>query len=386
MFSPRFIFSALWLTQVLLHVIFHGAFVPFTTITWVAIGLVLLFFNFGTLLVPHLGHANEHPTSRDKYTAQTLFRLFIYVYPLIAAYAGYQIYSNLSQSAYGELTGALVRQMVVTDFTTDRVLYGFFKVFYVGVGLSIFLLALSRHLSRTQMIMVLLIGVASAVATTGRLYLLLFFVASIALMYRSRVISIRFVFYAGLVFVLLFFSLAILLSKGEGDASIGDSIYWNAQVYIMSSVSCFNDYVITNAQHMDGGALLPNPVREALSLFGLPFPPKPVLLPFAEVPVYCNTYTVLFPLFHDGGFVGVCLGALFLGIFHQALYVKYKTSARPVWWYFYAISLYPLVMSIFEDAYFSSPGFWLLLWIPPLGYWVVSRCHFRKSPLPDMID
>lgn len=385
MFAPRFIFLTLWLTQVLLHVVFQDAFVPFRTTTWVAIGLAVFFFSVGTFVIPQPKQVGGLLRIYDKDTTQKIFKLFVCLYPAIALFAGYEIYLQISMLAQGELSGATVRQLVVTDFTSDRILYGYFKVFYVGVGFSIFLIAFSRHLSRRQMLVVLALGLVSAIATTGRLYLLLFFAASIALLYRAKIISPRAVFYAGVIFIFLFFSLAILLSKGDEATSIEGSIYWNAQVYVMSSVSCFNDYLITNVQHMDGGALLPNPVREFFSLIGLNIPPKPVLLPFAEVPVYCNTYTILFPFFHDGGALGVSIGAFLLGVFHQGLYCKYKSSTNPVWWYFYAISLYPLIMSIFEDAYFSSPGFWLLLWFPPLCYWLISIFRHRKVPLPNII-
>jgi oligosaccharide repeat unit polymerase len=150
----------------------------------------------------------------------------------------------------------------------------------------------------------------------------------------------------------------------------------------MSSASCFNDYVVSGRQEIPGGAILPNPLRELLRIFSFDIPLKPALNPFVEVPLPCNTYTILFPIFHDGSLVGVALGMLILGLFHQFLYLRFKYSQNPVWWYLYGVSLYPLVMSVFEDAYFSSPGFWLLLWIPPICYFIARKLRLIQiNPL-----
>ena len=178
---------------------------------------------------------------------------------------------------------------------------------------------------------------------------------------------------AALVFVSLFFVIAVLLSKGAEGSSVMERISWNSKIYFMSSVSCFNNFVVTGIPAVAGGVLLPNPVREIFSYLGVSIPLKPALNMFAFVPMQCNTYTVLFPLFHDGSFVGVAIGMFFVGGLQKILYKRYKFTTSPTNWYLHAISIYPVVMSVFEDAYFSSPGFWVLLWIPPICYYLASR-------------
>lgn len=377
MFSPRLIFSIIWLIQVVLHVALHDLFFSFSETTWFAVILLFLFFLFGTLLVALPRDFVEVFSLQDNFEIHRFFRYFVIIYIVFSVFAVFEVYRMLDDLSGGDFSAEVIRKLVVNDFVEERILYGYLRVFYLGVGFSIFFLAYSKYFSPGQIIAILGIGLASAIATTGRLYILLFFVASTALLYRNKVISIHTVFFGIFLFVFLFFGLAILFDKGE-MATFGGNILWNAQVYIMSSMACLNDYVVSGNQEISGGAILPNPIREFLSIFGFSIPLKPALHPFSEVPIDCNTYTVLFPFFHDGGLLGVLLGAVFLGLFHQYLYLRFKTSINPMWWYFYAISIYPLVMSIFEDAYFSSPGFWLLLCLPPMIYFFLFKINLKS--------
>jgi oligosaccharide repeat unit polymerase len=85
----------------------------------------------------------------------------------------------------------------------------------------------------------------------------------------------------------------------------------------------------------------------------------------------------MFPLYHDGQLPGIIVGFFAIGLFHQFLFKWSNSSANPMAWYLYAVSLYPLCMSVFEDAYFSSPGFWVLLWIPPVLHWL-GKLMFKE--------
>ncbi len=380
MFSPRLIFSGLWLTQIFLHLVFNEAFVPFEFLTWVVILFGLTFFNLGATAIESIysPHTPEIALGFKTYQSEItrFFNAFVVIYIIFGGLTGIEIYGALQELGAGGLNLPKIRELVVQDFIGERVLYNQFRVFYVGVGFSIFFIALSNHLTRWQIITALAIGIISALLTTGRLYLLLYFLSVTALLYQAKYVTARGVLIAAFGFILLFFMVAVLLGKGEDDGvvSVFDSLLWNSQVYLMSSVSCFNDFLATGSQTMEGGALVPNSAREIFSHLGITIPLKPNLLPFSEVPVPCNTYTYMFPLFHDGALFGVAIGSFFIGFLHQYLYLNFKYAEEPILSYLYAISIYAIFMSIFEDAYFSSPGFWLTLMAPPFVYYL-----FRKT-------
>jgi len=102
------------------------------------------------------------------------------------------------------------------------------------------------------------------------------------------------------------------------------------------------------------------------------------LHPFAELLIQYNTYTVIFPLFNDGNILRVILGMFGVGVFQRYLFRLYIVSKSPVVWYFFALFLYSLIMAVFENAYFPSPGFWLMLWMPPISH-VFFNKFFRTS-------
>ena len=72
----------------------------------------------------------------------------------------------------------------------------------------------------------------------------------------------------------------------------------------------------------------------------------------------------------NGKIPGIMINFFALGLFREFLFRSGALSAKPIAWYLYAVSLYPLCMFAFEDVYFSSPGFWALFWMPPVLHWL----------------
>jgi oligosaccharide repeat unit polymerase len=300
-------------------------------------------------------------------------RIGVVLYGITGVLVLAKVYLILRAQLGGAVTLPGIRQAIVFDFVGPRNIFSLLRVFFFGVGVCIYFVAHARSLSRWELLFVLMIGLLSALLTTGRLYMLMLFVAVTALLYRQRIVTLRGVLSAAVGFMALFFLVAVLLGKGTSGGGVLRQVIWNAQIYLLSSVACLDNYIQTGLQEIPGGALLPNSVRGLLHGFGVNIPLRPPLMPFVSVPMTCNTYTALFPLYHDGSLLGVLAGFFGIGLFHQLLYKWNLSSENPVAWYFYAVSLYPLCMSIFEDSYFSSPGFWILLWLPPVLYWLCQR-------------
>ena len=367
--------------QIVLHSVWQDDFIRFSDLTYLIVGLAWLAFMTGTFMIDFLSNEGRMSTTRanpqvrharDPALAQLLrfVRVFPALYVIVVGLFAYLLYGKLNELGVNWSNPPEIRQLVVDDFANDRDLYAYFRVFHLGVGVCIFLLTASQYLSRRMIALLMFMGLLTAIATTGRLHLMLFCLAVMAVLHQLEIITWRGLLAGVSGFFGLFFLVALLLGKGdaEGLNSALEGIFWNFQIYFMSSVACFNDFVETRNQVMDGGVLLPNAVRDVIGLFGIAIPPKLPLLPFSEVPLPCNTYTFLYPLFHDGGLFGVVVGALAVGGGHQYLYRKFSLTDSLVWRYIYAISTYALFMTIFEDAYFSSPGFWLTLLIPPAAY------------------
>jgi oligosaccharide repeat unit polymerase len=377
MFSPLKIFLSLWITQVVLHLLIPAEFYPLAPITWIIIFLAIATFTLGsgtyavfnqTITLNPKNHSIRLPSQPSSPT--WIARIFLVFYVPAALWAGWQLAQALELTSITSQGLESIRLQVIEDFSGERKLQRYFRVFQLGVCFCIYFCLANFQLSKRMVWIFASIATLSALATTGRLYLLLLTVAMTIGLYRKGLLGRIGVFWIALGFSMLFLTQAIAFNKGDAS-SIPESILWNLQVYGMSSIACFNDFVVTSDQHIAGGAILPNQIRTLLSAIGLNLAPKPALLPFTEIPIQCNTYTFLFPLYHDAGVLGVCIGSTLLGFFHQALYKRSFDNGE--WLYFYSVSVYALAMSIFEDAYFSSPGFWLLLIVPPALTFLAKR-------------
>jgi oligosaccharide repeat unit polymerase len=392
-FDPRVFFLLLWGSQMFGYLFRGDQFYPFEIRTWLVFlfGVAGYFIGSSLALTRLLGPSPaigpmRAADSHEQHLVRRFFRVAQLLYLVGCGFAVAQIISVLGAEALfsGDLAG--LRMSVVNDFVGDRELFSSIRVFYFGVGLSVFQLAHAKYFGSGERVAVMLLGLLSALATTGRLYLLLFVLASAFLLSRQRLASRRAVGFLLVAFVLLFFSFALLLEKGSDEGSVFAQIVWNLQVYLLSSLACFNDYVATGVQETPGGILIPNALRDLIRIMGISMAEKPNLLPFAMVPIQCNTYTVLFPLYHDVGTVGVLLGLAAIGWFNTFIWLKQSMTPSPLLLFTYAITLYPLAMSMFEDAYFSSPGFWVMLWALPAILSIVLRVFGANKPTRRPVD
>lgn len=384
MFDPRVLFLVIWSTQIVGFSLAGTDFYPIAIETWLAFFLGISGFYGGALLTLRKKSAQRSPRvkfSVENTVIQRFFRLAMCLYFLACVVAIRQITNILGADVLSAGDFPMIRQAVIVDFLGDRELFSSIRVFYFGVGLCVFLLSYGIFLTRFQRSILFGVGLLSAVATTGRLYLLLYIVSSSYLLYRQKLVSKKFVAMSFAGFISIFFLVALLFDKGGNESgSVVEQLVWNVQVYFMSSLACFNNYVVSGAQETYGGILIPNVLRPAIEFLGISMAEKPNLLPFAMVPMQCNTYTALFPLFHDLGYIGVFFGFVAIGFAHSFLWIKQQRSSAPIILFAYALSLYPLAMSMFEDAYFSSPGFWLMLWIPPLALHLYRLVLTKPGP------
>ena len=382
MFEPRMFFLLLWGSQIVGYLLSGNQFYPFAAQTWLIFIVGIAAYCIGSsLAISSLSGQHIHEVrvrmepGRETIVVRRFFLVAHIGFAVACVVAIKHISSVLGTDALLSGDMAQLRLAFVNDFIGERRLFSSVRVFYFGVGLCIFQLAHALKFHPLERAAVLIIGLISAIATTGRLYLLLYVLACAYLLHRQQLASKRGVAILFLGFVLIFFTVALLFDKGSDEGSVFEQLLWNLRIYLLSSLACFNDYVTNGSQETPGGILIPNAVREVLKIVGFLMPEKPNLLPFAMVPLQCNTYTLLFPLYHDGDWVGVLIGLASIGLLNSYFWLKQRIAPSPNVLFTYAILLYPLAMSMFEDAYFSSPGFWLLLWAPPLLLSTLLAAH-----------
>jgi oligosaccharide repeat unit polymerase len=83
---------------------------------------------------------------------------------------------------------------------------------------------------------------------------------------------------------------------------------------------------------------------------------------YTPYPNETNVYTLFYSVIYDFGVIGVGIIAILFGAFHAYLYFKSKSSGLFLFIYLY--SLYPLLMTFFDNTYTTSLGVWVYLFFP----------------------
>lgn len=193
---------------------------------------------------------------------------------------------------------------------------------------------------------------------TNRNFILVFAIVVIfKLIYlQKKVISALF-------FVVIFFGFNLLyvFIYDKGDESLG---------VILSTVLSILDYMalplhgltfsLDNPVYYGDFLTLPSSV---VSWLGYSVSRDYIYTPY---PNQTNVYTLFFSILNDFGVFGIAMFGLFLGLFHAYLYYKSKNSSLFV--FVYLFSLYPMLMTFFDNTYTTSVGVWLYILIPFLFF------------------
>ena len=370
-FSPVLIFNCIYLMQIFVQITYLDAINIFSEQMWIILLLAGLAFNVGYLLVPCNSIA-KYFTNLSKQNIHKFNFYLLWLFFSLFVYAIYTFYNYLGFNGLVVLNLTQLRELIIFDFMGERELTVVTKILTFGVAISLIILSESKKLSYNYLVGTIIFGILTAILTTGRLNLLLFFSGAATLLYRNGLIRKIHLMYGVVVFISLFFFMALILDKGGNDLSFLDAIIWNSKVYFTSSLSCLNDYTL-NSQINEDGLFLPNVIRNFLNLFDLNIALKLNLNEFRYIPEPCNTYTLMYPIYNDFGYIGVSILFLLIGGLHKKLYLNFLYCESSHFWYLFAISLYPLTMIFFEDAYISSLGFWSILLVPLL----LKKAYFR---------
>jgi len=133
--------------------------------------------------------------------------------------------------------------------------------------------------------------------------------------------------------------------------SVGGTIVLFLVGYIVGPVLGF-DYVLQHASAYTGDAhhtfKFFLSIGPALHIF--PYTPPPFIDAFAPLPFPTNVYTVYKFYYTDFGLLGMFTVIGIIGFCHTLLYFKARTGSE-LGSFLFALSLFPVLMSIFDDHY-----------------------------------
>jgi oligosaccharide repeat unit polymerase len=171
----------------------------------------------------------------------------------------------------------------------------------------------------------------------------------------------------------------IFINKNTSDLSgnAGEIVLFFVVSYIVGPLAAL-DHVLQHPLDY-GGA--PNHTFEfflklAASLHLVDYTPPPLFDQFIEVPFPTNVYTVYKFYLTDFGIWGCLICIFIIGLLQSALYRKAQSGSK-IGLFLFSLSLYPLIMVIFDDLYFVTIGFYLRAFVFAVLYMNVSGMPLR---------
>lgn len=211
-------------------------------------------------------------------------------------------------------------------------------------------------------ILVYLLAFTYAFLTTGRTYFVMMFSVYIGYKIVSQSFKRIHFILAFLGFLIVFIGNALILGKGaNADASLADnatSILDNITLYFLGGPYGFDNLMRSDFVLEYGENIFRFFISVAYAFKLIALAPKDLVMGYVTTPVLTNVYTVYFNYTKDFGWLGLLFFSLW-GYIHTYLYYKRKSGF--LYLYCYALMLYPLIMSFFQDQYLSLLSTWVQL-------------------------
>ena len=232
-----------------------------------------------------------------------------------------------------------------------------------------------------------LIAFTFAIFSTGRTFFMLLGMLYFGLhfIYNKR-FRIRKLLWLVPLAALLFTGYGLLFGKGgDIDATISENVSSSSEntgIYLVGSLNAF-DWEINHQYHpaFNGYNSLRFIYVVGISA-GLLAPVKfddNLLQDYVLIPYATNVYTFYSPYVKDFGYIYPIIILMLVGLLHTWLYERATSTGSPRYALYYSLLLYPLVMSFFQDQYFTLLSTWLQSIIIIEAIFFINKFFLKKS-------
>ena len=368
---PAFLQASLWFGAVSLFSIYQGMFVPVPDGVFALLVAGVLLFSMGAFV----GSYDHQPfLTRNYVRERTLPTKRAVVALAIVVTLGFVLYvrrtyylssSGPSENPFINLRYAL---SVIPEETGGLGIAEYFiGPAYVLAAITV----LQRHgltkptLCRVAVGVTLLVGLLFGVLSSGRGQVLALVVIVLTIPTVLRAIkALKAGLTLALLILILFAAVGITLEKG---GSLGSTLSENWSTlresfltYLLAGIPALGTYLHNRGPDVDLGANSFRSVFAVLHALGFHVTAAPVVQPYIDVPMSANVYTVQHPYIKDFGTLGGALMLFPLGFVHSILYRR-ATVREPhaMYVFLFALSLFPLIMQVFQDMYFTLLSMWI---------------------------
>lgn len=246
--------------------------------------------------------------------------------------------------------------------------YGVLKYFILIAIFNVlirflFLDSLDSKSYRVKFYISLFIAFIYTILSSGRTFVLQLLVFIFAIGLIRKQIKVRHIIYVSLFFLAIFSSFSILMKKGGSvDLSISDNISGVFNIfmnYLLGAFNAFDKFINENFELLFGDNTFRTINAVLFKLNFIKSEQVALVQPFVQVPFTTNVYTVYHNYVNDFGILYSLIMISFFGFVHTYFFLRSRLYKDKLSIIFYSYLLYPLLMSFFQDQYFSLMSMWI---------------------------
>lgn len=246
--------------------------------------------------------------------------------------------------------------------------YGFLKyiiplaIFNAYLRFFIYSKDKNKTVYRIKFLISVTITIILLILTTGRsnIFLLIIFFTSLKMI--SHKINLKEILLVSFTIVIIFFIFAVVMGKGgstdydfKGNITqVTEMFFW----YMLSGIKAFDIFLQNQIQLNYGSFTFRFFYALGFKLGISNTAPIELVQPFMFIPLPTNVYTIYYTYIQD---FGILISFFFILIFSAVHTIFYYSAKRGNERdrFFYALLMYPLIISFFQDQYFSLLSTWL---------------------------
>ncbi|WP_395074243.1 O-antigen polymerase [Flavobacterium sp.] len=208
-----------------------------------------------------------------------------------------------------------------------------------------------EKISNKRYTIVLIISFLLSIITLARTSIMILVFVILLIWKFKHKLKIKKLVKIGLILGLFLSLLTFFRSFHEEDVS-GAEIS-TTYIYIFGAMPAFEMINDDNSGDALFGANTFRFFYAVSNTFGFNFKIEKAILPYVNMPVLTNVYSVLYPFYVDFGYIGVALFGSIYGFFYTFLYRQAKRS-NPIFIILYSLIFYSLILQFMGEFIFSN--------------------------------
>jgi oligosaccharide repeat unit polymerase len=395
--NPAFVFALVWTSGLFFHLLFSFTLLP--DILPISIPVHLIFtggslsFGLGALLAELLSvklactsFPGIYKEGSDKISLQLrLFFLF-----LLAAILPFYVQKAINIVIASEIENFLMG--LRWELTYGDADYGWYK-YIITLSIIAYAYCLIASIekpsivNRTITILTFLITLTYVVLFTGRTFFLMILMIYLFVnFFLNPKFSLKRLIWLIPLALLIFVGIGLVLNKGGSlDDSFSDNLKSASEltgVYLVGGLSAFQ-YEVSNLLNVGYNGM--NSLRFFYLIgekLGFSIPPdfkESPIQEFVYIPYETNVYTIYSPYIRDFGVLYAFVMLFIYGLIHTYIFIRAKQTKKTRFIIYCSLLMYPIVMAIFSDQYFSILSTWLQIIIMVESIYLLNRFFILKK-------